>query len=82
MTEFRTKIGNVVEFDRARPNADAIRFDDHNRPMYRYTIKYRHEDRTYESNIWAYSESDAEGRLSEIKKNGMISGQSFGRYTA
>lgn len=79
---FRTRVSNVVPFDRARPNADAISYDDHNRPMYLYTIKYRHEDHTYESDIWAYSAEDAEGRLAEIRKSGTISGQVFGRMRA
>ena len=79
---FRTKVGNVIPFDRARPNADCIMYDDDNCPMYLYTIRYHREDGTYESDIWAYSQEDAERRLAEIRKSGTISGQVFGRIWA
>lgn len=79
---FEVKVTNVIPFDQARPNANMIAFDDENRPMFKYTIKYRHEDRTFESDIWAYSVQDAEARLAEIRKSSTITGQVFERQPA
>lgn len=79
---FRTRVSNVIEFDRARPNANMIRFDDDNRPMYLYSVDYKRDGRRIGFELWAYSVADAHQRIDEIKASAEYSGALYERQTA
>jgi hypothetical protein len=49
--------------------------DQWGRPMFHFSIEYRHLSKLWTASIWAYDEGDAEARLAAIRTGGTVAGQ-------
>jgi hypothetical protein len=49
--------------------------DQWGRPMFHFSIEYRHLGKQWTASIWAYDEDDAEARFAAIRTGGAVAGQ-------
>lgn len=61
-----------------KPDAACVRQDDYGRSLYLFSLEYEMSDGAYSTEVWAYSFSDAEQRVSAMRESLTVRGQMYG----
>lgn len=67
---------------RTQPDPEFVRKDDYGRPLYLFTLDYEFDGGQWSTDLWAYSQDDAEARVAAMRSTLSVAGQIFGKIPA
>jgi hypothetical protein len=75
-------MSDIIDLQRERasreqPDADCVRKDDYDRPLYLFALEYQMDGGTWGADVWAYSWEDAENRVAAMRGSLSVLGQTM-----